>query len=87
MATIGRAAAIANFGKIKIWGFAAWITWLFVHILYLIGFRNRMVVMFNWAWSYFRYKRAARLITGNIDQVHVTPPEPVAARPEERRSA
>jgi NADH dehydrogenase len=87
MATIGRAAAIANFGKIKIWGFAAWITWLFVHILYLIGFRNRVVVMFNWAWSYFRYKRAARLITGNIDQVHVTPPEPVAARPGERRSA
>jgi NADH dehydrogenase len=87
MATIGRAAAIANFGKIKILGFADLIAWLFVNILYLICFRNRVVVMFNWAWSYFRYKRAARLITGNIDQVHVTPPDAVTARSEERRSA
>jgi NADH dehydrogenase len=75
LATIGRAAAIAHFGRIKIWGFAAWVTWLFVHILYLIGFRNRLVVMINWAWSYFRYKRAARLITGDFDQVPVSPSE------------
>jgi NADH dehydrogenase len=64
LATIGRAAAIAQFGKIHISGFIAWLAWLFIHILFLIGFRNRIVVMFQWAWSYLTYERAARLITG-----------------------
>ena len=64
LATIGRAAAIAQFGKVHISGFVAWLTWLFVHILFLIGFRNRIVVMLQWAWSYFTYERAAWLITG-----------------------
>ena len=45
-------------------GFLAWIAWLFVHIWYLIGFRNRLVVLITWAWSYFTYRRGARLITG-----------------------
>ena len=45
-------------------GFLAWLAWLFVHIWYLIGFRNRLVVMITWAWSYFTYRRGARLITG-----------------------
>jgi NADH dehydrogenase len=65
LATIGRAAAIAQFGKIHISGFMAWLAWLFVHILFLIGFRNRMLVMIQWAWSYFTYERGARLITGS----------------------
>jgi len=64
LATIGRAAAIAQFGKIHISGFFAWVTWLFVHILFLIGFRNRILVMLQWAWSYFTFSRGARLITG-----------------------
>ena len=64
LATIGRAAAIAQFGKIHISGFLAWLSWLFVHIFFLIGFRNRVVVMFQWAWSYLTYQRWARLITG-----------------------
>ena len=64
LATIGRAAAIAQFGKIHISGFVAWLAWLFIHILFLIGFRNRVIVMFQWAWSYLTYERAARLITG-----------------------
>jgi NADH:ubiquinone reductase (H+-translocating) len=64
LATIGRAAAIAQFGKVHISGFFAWLTWLFVHIMFLIGFRNRIVVMLQWAWSYFTYERAAWLITG-----------------------
>jgi len=64
LATIGRAAAIAQFGKIHISGALAWLTWLFVHILFLIGFRNRIAVMLQWAWSYLTYKRAAWLITG-----------------------
>jgi NADH dehydrogenase len=65
LATIGRAAAIAQFGKIHISGFLAWLSWLFVHIFFLIGFRNRMIVLIQWAWSYFTYERGARLITGN----------------------
>ncbi len=64
LATIGRAAAIAQFGKLHISGFIAWLSWLFVHIFFLIGFRNRVVVLFQWAWSYVTYARSVRLITG-----------------------
>jgi NADH dehydrogenase len=64
LATIGRAAAVADFGRIKMTGFVAWIVWLFVHVMFLIGFRNRVLVMIEWAWSYLTYERAARLITG-----------------------
>ena len=65
LATIGRAAAVAQFGKIHISGFLAWLTWLFVHIFFLIGFQNRLLVFIQWAWSYFTYERGARLITGS----------------------
>ena len=64
MATIGRSRAIAEAGKIKMRGFVAWLAWLFVHIWFLIGFRNRVVVLINWAWAYVFYHRGARLITG-----------------------
>jgi NADH:ubiquinone reductase (H+-translocating) len=65
LATIGRAAAVAQFGKIHISGFIAWLSWLFIHIFFLIGFRNRLIVLIQWAWSYFTYERGARLITGD----------------------
>jgi NADH:ubiquinone reductase (H+-translocating) len=65
LATIGRAAAVAQFGRIHISGFMAWLSWLFVHILFLIGFRNRLLVFIQWAWSYVTYERGARLITGS----------------------
>jgi NADH dehydrogenase len=65
LATIGRAAAVADFGRFRLTGFLAWLTWLFVHIFFLIGFRNRVLVMIEWAWSYLTYERAARLITGD----------------------
>jgi len=65
LATIGRSAAIAQFGKIHISGFIAWLAWLFVHILFLIGFQNRILVFIQWAWSYFTYERSARLIIGS----------------------
>jgi NADH:ubiquinone reductase (H+-translocating) len=65
LATIGRAAAVAEFGKIHISGFLAWLAWLFVHVFFLIGFRNRIIVLVQWAWSYFTYERGARLITGD----------------------
>lgn len=63
MATIGRADAVMEVGHLRISGFLAWFLWLFVHIFYLIGFRNRIVVLFHWSMSYFTLKRGARLIT------------------------
>jgi NADH dehydrogenase len=65
LATIGRAAAVAQFGRLHISGFIAWLSWLFIHIFFLIGFRNRLMVFIQWAWSYFTYERGARLITGD----------------------
>ncbi len=65
LAAIGRAAAVAQFGKFELSGYFAWLAWLFVHILFLIGFRNRLLVMIQWAWSYLTYERGARLITGS----------------------
>lgn len=63
LATIGRAYAIADFGFARASGFIAWALWLGVHILYLIGFRNRLLVMVQWAWAYFTYEHGARIIT------------------------
>ena len=64
MATIGRASAMADFGMFSSTGDRAWLAWLFVHLMNLIGFRNRIVVLVQWAWAYFSYQRAIRLITG-----------------------
>ncbi len=63
LATIGRNAAVAYVHGIGVTGFVAWVTWLIVHIIQLIGFRNKLFVLINWAWDYFFYERAARLIT------------------------
>lgn len=63
LATIGRSRAIADFGKVKFTGRLAWYLWLFVHIMYLVGFRNRLVVFIEWAYSYFTYQAGVRLIT------------------------
>ncbi|MGC2153120.1 MAG: NAD(P)/FAD-dependent oxidoreductase, partial [Terriglobales bacterium] len=67
LATIGRAAAVAQIAGLELSGYIAWLAWLFIHILFLIGFRNRIVVMVNWAWAYLTYERGARLITGRDD--------------------
>ena len=64
LATIGRKAAVADFGKFTLSGFPAWFMWSFAHVFFLIGFRNRLIVMMNWAWHYFSFSRGARLITG-----------------------
>lgn len=85
LATIGRAAAVAQFGGLHISGFLAWLGWLFVHIFFLIGFRNRIIVMIRWAWSYFTYERGARLIVGNTslpgwDEAEKHEPETVLRR-------
>jgi NADH dehydrogenase len=63
MATIGRHAAIADFGFLRVSGYLGWLLWLFIHILFLIGFRNRMSVMLQWAAAYLTYQRSVRLIT------------------------
>jgi NADH dehydrogenase len=92
LATIGRAAAIAQIGKVHLSGFIAWLTWLFVHIMYLIGFRNRLIVIVQWAWSYFTYERAAWLITGASRTVAVPSMEyaerarPSANQPEQEKA-
>ncbi len=65
MATIGRARAVVSVGKINLTGFIAWMTWLFVHLMYLVGFRSRYIVMTEWAWTYFTHSRGAALITGD----------------------
>ncbi|HEV8357261.1 MAG TPA: NAD(P)/FAD-dependent oxidoreductase [Gemmatimonadales bacterium] len=64
LAVIGRGRAVADLVRVKASGFFAWLLWVFVHIFFLIGFRNRVIVMFEWAWSYFTFQRGARVITG-----------------------
>ena len=64
LATIGRARAVADFGWLRFGGFLAWLSWLAIHIFYLVGFRNRLLVLMSWAWSYLTFRRGARIITG-----------------------
>jgi NADH dehydrogenase len=67
LATIGKAAAVGDIGKLRVSGLVAWLMWLFVHIFFLIGFRNRFIVIVEWAWMYLRNDRGARLITGDVE--------------------
>jgi NADH dehydrogenase len=70
LATIGRSAAVAQFGKFHVSGFLAWLLWLTIHLMKLVGFRNRFLVLVQWAWNYFTFDRSARLITGENDDDH-----------------
>ncbi len=67
LATIGKAAAVADIAGLHLSGLIAWLMWLFVHIFFLIGFRNRFIVIVEWAWTYVRNDRGARLITGDVE--------------------
>jgi NADH dehydrogenase len=67
LATIGRGAAVAEVGKVRLSGLGAWLAWLTIHIFYLIGFRNRILVLAEWAWTYLRNERGARLIIGDVE--------------------
>jgi len=69
LATIGRNAGIGQIGRLHLSGLTAWLAWLIVHVYFLIGFRNRAQVIWEWAWAYFRYQKGARLITGNSDSI------------------
>ena len=62
LATVGRSYGVVAMGKLRLTGFLTWVMWLFFHIFFLIGHRNRVVVMFQWALAYFSFKRTARLI-------------------------
>lgn len=75
LATIGRSRGVAQFGKIKLSGFPAWLAWLCIHLVFLIGFRNKLRVLISWIYAYFTYSLGARLITGVREQ-------PVSARAE-----
>jgi NADH:ubiquinone reductase (H+-translocating) len=66
MATIGRHKAVADLKLLHLSGLLAWLAWLFVHIVFLVGFRNRLLVLFQWAWAYFTFDKGARLITRNF---------------------
>ena len=79
LATIGRSAGIAQVGKIKLTGFPAWFAWLMVHLVFLIGFRNKLAVLISWTYSYFTYRLGARIITG-------WPPGPQPAKRDEERA-
>ncbi len=68
-----RTNAIANLGLMRLSGFPAWVVWLLVHISYLIGFRNRLLAMIEWAWAYLTYQRGARLITENCTEPLLLP--------------
>jgi NADH dehydrogenase len=75
MATIGRGAAVAHIGRLHVSGYPAWLVWLFVHLLFLVEFDNRLAVLLQWAWNYVTWNRGARLITGES-------PLPLVVRPK-----
>jgi NADH dehydrogenase len=88
LAVIGRGQAVADIWKLHFGGFIAWLAWIFVHIFFLIGFRNRVLVLLEWAWSYLTYSRGARLITGEgefappaLGDMAVAPASTAAAAP------
>jgi NADH dehydrogenase len=95
MTTIGRSRAVVESGKLKLSGFLAWLTWCLVHVAYLIGFRNRLLVMFEWIWQYVTFKRGARLITARHtlephwmeEPVLPERPEPVQEQPAARAAS
>jgi NADH dehydrogenase len=64
MAIVGRGVAVADLGKLKLGGYLAWLAWLFIHLVNIIEFENRLLVLVQWGWYYFSRNRAARLITG-----------------------
>jgi NADH dehydrogenase len=80
LAVIGRGHAVADIGRLHFGGFIAWLAWIFVHIFFLIGFRNRVLVLIQWAWSYFTYGVGARIIT---EEVRLPPVRPTADCPPE----
>jgi NADH dehydrogenase len=82
VATVGRSFAIVDLGRVKLSGFLAWVLWMAIHIFYLIGFRNRLLVMLEWAWAYFTFQRGARLITWQTPSAEAETMSPPEERPK-----
>jgi NADH:ubiquinone reductase (H+-translocating) len=81
MATIGRSAAVAQLGKLEFNGWLAWAAWLLVHLIFLVGFRNKAAVLLQWTYSYFTYKRGSRIVTGIEEATTQKPARSAAQRP------
>jgi NADH dehydrogenase len=79
LATIGRSRGVAEFGRVKLHGYIAWLAWLLIHVYFLVGFRNRVLVVLGWAWNYATHRRGARLITGDAPPALDAPPTSSAA--------
>ena len=75
LATIGRRRGVALIGALRLSGLVAWLAWLLIHVFFLIGFRNRLMVMLEWTWAYVTYDRSARLIVGQGPRSAADPPE------------
>ncbi|MCW5966577.1 MAG: NAD(P)/FAD-dependent oxidoreductase [Bryobacterales bacterium] len=87
LATIGRNKAVADFGKLRFGGPLAWLAWLFIHLMYLVGFQNRLVVFVQWAFSYLTFNRKARLITGGVVLPDLTQPRQAEEERAEQQTA
>jgi NADH dehydrogenase len=85
MAVIGRGAAVAAIGRLEFDGHLAWLAWLFVHIMYLVGFQNRILVLLQWAWNYLTWHRGARLITAPVGANVVSAPQTTDCAPDAAR--
>ncbi len=85
MATVGTSRAVLQYGRFRMAGLLAWLAWIFVHIYYIIGFRNRFLVMFNWFWAYLTKRRGARLISQAVSTLPAPPPETAAVPPRQGR--
>jgi NADH dehydrogenase len=81
LATIGRARAVGEIGRLRLSGLVAWLAWLFVHLLFLVGFRNRVLVLLQWTWAYLTFDRGARLITETATQWRIRAGEPAPEPP------
>lgn len=86
LATIGRGAGVADIRSVELSGFPAWLAWLVVHIYFMIGFRNRLMVLMEWGLSYMTHERGARLITGSLDRLVPVAPEPEGSATGRRNS-
>ena len=81
LAVIGRAAAVANIFGMHFWGWPAWLIWLFVHLMYIVEFQNRVLVFIQWGFEYLTFSRGARLITGATDDLAQPASRPAATAP------
>jgi NADH dehydrogenase len=86
MATIGRARGVAMIGRLRLSGFLAWLVWLFIHLMYIVEFQNRLLVLLQWAWNYLTWNRSARLITGE-NRLLSSRQEPIEMTPSHRTTS